>query len=294
MKKNKIAFIGGKLNHSLLPMVYQVLSRHLESHVQLEPFLVKNRLECEVIEHLDKQSYLGACITLPHKMRMFEIAEQVTERAKIAGSVNVLRFSIALNSSKSTMERCLSDITDGVGFIDSMKKLEQTSFTQKRILLLGAGGVAHSILPLLIDEDPSSICVYNRTLEKAQKMLSKFQQQQMTYMSLEQLSGLSEPFDIIINCTSASVYQKQLFLPDNLVGKNTFCVDCAYLANELTLFEQWALTNNAKRVVNGIGMLVMQAVHAVDFYINHRLSEQVVVDIVKQLRQQFWRGYYDR
>jgi shikimate dehydrogenase len=80
----------------------------------------------------------------------------------------------------------------------------------------------------------------------------------------------AEPFDLIINATSASLSGEQLALPDALIGPNTTVYDMAY-GREPTVFMQWGSALGAF-ALDGLGMLVEQA--AESFYLWHGIRPE--------------------
>ena len=86
-----------------------------------------------------------------------------------------------------------------------------------------------------------------------------------------------EPFDVIINATSASIQGQNLPLNPAIVGPDTHCLECAYKIAEHTLFQEWAIAAGAKSSINGWGMLVEQAVVALDFFSNLSISSTPIL-----------------
>ncbi|MEL7034798.1 MAG: hypothetical protein AAFO04_04160 [Cyanobacteria bacterium J06592_8] len=58
---------------------------------------------------------------------------------------------------------------------------------------------------------------------------------------------------------------------------DTHCLECAYKIAEHTLFQKWALAYGAKSSINGLGMLVEQAVVALDFFSNLSINSRPIL-----------------
>jgi shikimate dehydrogenase len=70
-----------------------------------------------------------------------------------------------------------------------------------------------------------------------------------------------EPFDLIVNATSASLRGEVPLVPIDVVGPGTTCYDMAYGVGD-TAFVTWAKRLGAARAEQGWGMLVEQAAEA--------------------------------
>ncbi|MGP3372568.1 shikimate dehydrogenase, partial [Escherichia coli] len=142
-------------------------------------------------------------------------------------------------------------------------------------LLLGAGGAVRGVLEPVLAENPESVTIANRTLEKAQSLADQFD---CFASSFEALEG---PFDIIINGTSASLSGRLPPLKDALVNGQTWCYDMMY-GKERTVFLQWAYERGADGA-DGLGMLVGQAAEA--FYLWRQVRPETA-SLVETMREQ--------
>jgi shikimate dehydrogenase len=111
----------------------------------------------------------------------------------------------------------------------------------------------------LLAEQPNCIVIANRTVNKAEQLAEDF-------ADLGKVSGLGfadvdEPFDVIINATSASLSGELPPLNPSIISPETVCYDMMY-GNSATVFNQWATEQGAKLTIDGLGMLVEQAAEA--------------------------------
>ncbi|HTE41811.1 MAG TPA: hypothetical protein VK629_13350, partial [Steroidobacteraceae bacterium] len=129
-----------------------------------------------------------------------------------------------------------------------------------RILLLGAGGAARGVLGPLLEQAPALLHVVNRDKTKANALLGEF------HRLGELLAGgfddvQSEPYDLIINATAASLQGEVPPITGAAVGRQTTCYDMAY-SKEDTAFVKWANEQGTGHAEVGWGMLVEQAAEA--------------------------------
>ncbi|MDO6747542.1 shikimate dehydrogenase [Gilvimarinus sp. 1_MG-2023] len=213
----------------------------------------------------------GLNITSPFKLDAFSYADHLTARAERAGAVNLL--------IKEPDGKLLGDNSDGIGMVNDMLNLGW-EIAGKRILMLGAGGAVRGVLQPLLNQEPESITIANRTLAKAEDLAQGFHDLgNLKTSSFSDLAG--KQFDLIINGTSASLRGDLPPLPDGLITDHTACYDMTYAA-EPTVFLTWAQHQKAAQLADGLGMLVGQA--AESFYAWRHIRPEVV-PVITDLRR---------
>jgi len=213
---------------------------------------------------------LGLNITLPHKLDAYRAADSLTVRARRAGAVNTLAVQAG---------RLLGDNTDGAGLVADLEGNLGRPLSDKRILLVGAGGAARGALPALLDRHPQRLAVANRTVGKARELARQWDGE----ITVDG-TGLGEahgPWDVVINATSASLDDEAPALPPDSVGPSTFCYDMVY-GSRPTAFLDWAARRGAAGIADGTGMLVEQA--AESFFL-WRGIRPPTDEVLRELRQ---------
>jgi shikimate dehydrogenase len=154
----------------------------------------------------------------------------------------------------------LGDNTDGAGLVRDLTVNAGFSLKGKRILLLGAGGAVRGALEPLLAEQPASVIIANRTVEKAELLAELFAD--LGPVSASGFDWLKESVDLIINATSASLSGDVPPIASSLIepGK-TVCYDMMY-SKEPTSFCRWASEHGAAVSMDGLGMLAEQAAEA--------------------------------
>lgn len=201
----------------------------------------------------------GANVTVPFKEAAFELANEVTERAKRAGAVNTLKV---LDDG-----RLLGDNTDGAGLIRDISVNLAFTLEKRRVLVLGAGGAARGILGPIIDAGIASLHIANRTPARAETLAERFRGPlPITTGGLDDWPATA--FDLVLNTTAAGLSGEGPDLPRRLLAPGALCYDLVY-GPELTPFLHQALRNGA-HIADGWGMLVEQA--AESFYVWREVS----------------------
>ena len=193
----------------------------------------------------------GANVTVPFKEDAYRLATRLSERAARAGAVNTLAFAGA---------EIFGDNTDGAGLVADIAGNLGFAVGGRRVLLLGAGGASRGVIAPLLAEKPASLCIANRTADKAAALAAAF-------VDLAPVSGGSfgdlagKSFDLVINATSASLSGEALPLPAGLFAPGALAYDMMYGKGE-TPFLRQAREQGAERLADGLGMLVEQAAEA--------------------------------
>lgn len=152
----EFAVIGDPVGHSLSPQMHQAAYDALGLGYRYGRVRVPPGEVAEALEHLAALGYKGVNVTLPLKEEAFRWATQPDVFTKRIGAANTLELS----TKRATN-------TDGPGFMDTIEPLALP--VPSRVLVLGAGGTARSILPKLVDAG-QKVSLYNRTREKAEKL----------------------------------------------------------------------------------------------------------------------------
>lgn len=264
------AVIGNPIAHSKSPLIHTEFAKQTGQAMAYEAILAPLDDFAGTVQALIKQGYKGVNVTVPFKFAAYDMADQRSERAMAAGAANTLIF---------TADGILADNTDGAGLVRDIQVNKQCEFAGKRVLLIGAGGAAEGVLQPILAAKPSLLVITNRSLDKAQAMLSKVAatstQLQLQAISLAELG--EGAFDIVINATSAGLSGSPLAIPDSIFAPDCLAYDMMY--GRETPFMQQAKRCGAK-VADGLGMLLEQAAEAFAIWRGVRPNTQA---LLKQL-----------
>ena len=108
----------------------------------------------------------------------------------------------------------------------------------------------------LLDKEPASITVTNRTFSKAEQLAETFQH--LGHVNASAMSDIDSEFDVIINSTSASLGGELPAVSPTIFASTSIAYDMMY-GKGLTVFNHWALENGCAHAYDGLGMLVGQA-----------------------------------
>ena len=265
-KKLKLAVIGSPIKHSMSPQIHKSFALQKGIEIDFSKEEVKPEELSNWLDNFFTSGGTGLSITLPLKELAINYADDVTERAKLASSANVLY--------KKDL-KIIADNTDGYGLVIDLVKNKEFQIRDKKLLILGSGGATRGLLPSLLKEEPHSITIANRTERKAEKIVADLNSKEnFTFNSNLITGGLSDTFlssseyDLILNATSASIDRNNsLKLPKKIFSGCSLALDL-YYSEEKSAFLEDALSGGANTVVDGYGMLVEQGAESFRLWTN--------------------------
>ena len=246
---SRYAVIGNPVSHSKSPLIHSLFAQQTGEAVAYSAIAVEPQNLEAFIGEFFSQGGAGVNVTVPHKEAVFALAQsRCSPRAKRARAVNTLY--------QDSAGALWGDNTDGIGLVTDLQVNHRISLAGKRILLLGAGGAVRGALATLVDQSGVQLAVANRTLARAEQLRKDFSS--LADLIVLEYAALNEPWDIIINGTSAGLAGETPPISPALVTSHTCCYDMLYGASD-TPFVEWAKRCGAGLAVDGLGMLVEQA-----------------------------------
>ncbi len=245
---DRYAVIGNPIEHSKSPQIHSRFAQQTGQVLSYEPLLAPRDGFVAAIDAFQNEGGKGLNITVPFKQEAWALADELSDRARMAGAVNTL----SLNADGHRR----GDNTDGVGLVRDLTVNHGIELAHKRILILGAGGAVRGVLAPLLSERPTEVVIANRTVFRAEELANRFGEQgRIRGCGFADLT--KDSFDIVINGTSASLQGELPPLPAGVVGEGSSCYDMMYAA-VATPFMRWARELGAE-AFDGLGMLVEQA-----------------------------------
>lgn len=248
--------MGYPVSHSRSPVIHRLFALQTGQQMQYELLQVSpDKLETAV-RQFQRTGGKGLNITVPHKGAVARLVDKMSERASTAGAVNTIAFRD---------NEVYGDNTDGIGLLRDLGVNLGVELEGANILILGAGGATRGIIGPLLEMQPKSLRIANRTLDRAQALADQFAQQGPISACRFNAVPVSEKYDLIINATSAGLQGATPPYPEAAIADTTFCYDLSYGLNP-TPFSIWAREHGAAKSVMGWGMLVEQAAESFNLW----------------------------
>ena len=220
--------------------------------------------------------YAGFNATMPHKEALVPRMDELDEDARMYGAVN----TVCLREG-----RCYGYNTDGRGFLAALEQAGVATRGQN-VLILGAGGAAKAVAPKLCQAgDARQVVVANRTVEKAAALCAGAEKGRMIPAGFapEELRRAAEQCDLLVNCTNLGMegtggqFSDFSFL-EALPSHAAVC-DVIYAPAETELLRR--ARERGLRTLNGLGMLIWQAVFALEHFTQTRIDGKAMVPLVE-------------
>jgi len=252
----KYLVIGNPIEHSLSPELhnYWIKENNIDA-VYDKKQLSEDDIE-RIIKEVKDEKINGINVTIPFKKSVIYFLDQLTPLAEEAKSVNTIY---------KKDNKIIGDNTDIGGFEKGLKHINYNA-KNKKAFILGAGGVAFSIILALKRLGASKITLSNRTKEKAQDL-------KKIYPDLEIVNwGQNTDFDMIINATSLGLKNEdQINLDFSKTGSNKLFYDVIYNKKKTNFLLKGEKLGN--KIENGKMMFIYQAQLA--FQIWHNILPKV-------------------
>ena len=262
--KKKFLVIGNPIDHSLSPKLHNYWIKKYKIDAVYEKKLLNNNEIEGLIFNIRDEKIHGLNVTVPFKKVIIPFLDDLSEEAKISQSVNTVY---------KKDNKIIGDNTDIEGF---KLGLEETGLEtkNKKILILGAGGVVPSIIIALKKMQIEKIYLSNRTELKAIELKKNFPEIEIIKW------GETLDFDIIINATSIGLKKEdEINIDYQQISKDKFFYDVIYNPPETNFLK------NAKKyggiTKNGKMMFIYQAQNS--FFIWHKVIPEIDSETINLL-----------
>jgi len=271
----KYLVIGNPIGHSLSPKLHNhwIKQNNIDAAYNKKQH---NENDIEgIIAEVKNGKIDGINVTAPFKKSVIPFLDQLTQLAKETQSVNTIL---------KKDNKIVGDNTDVGGFKQSLEYINY-NVKNKKVFILGAGGVVPSILKALEKLEAAKVYISNRTKKKAKDLESYYK----ISLGLETLDwGQSPDFDIIINATSLGLKNNDKIELDynkyksKFFGKKKLFYDVIYNPSKTNFLLKGEELGN--ETTNGKMMFICQAQLA--FKIWHNILPKINNETIKLLGDQ--------
>jgi shikimate dehydrogenase len=265
----RFALLGEKLGHSLSPMLHKSIYRQLEiddaSYRTVE--LPQDRLK-GFFSGFRVGGFDGVNITVPHKAAVLDLLDEIDNKARVLNAVNCV--------NRQT-NKLVGYNTDVLGFEYSLRR-NNVDVEGNKFAILGAGGSAQAVGAVLAEGEADTVLIVNRTPENAEQLKSTILQLNRSAKVLIGDESMLLDFkpDCVVNTTSLGMHPEVKGSPISsaeVFNDNVVAFDLVY--NPLqTEFLKMAEKGGAT-TINGIQMLVAQAVYSVEIWMGGNVLAHV-------------------
>ena len=260
----KFLVIGNPIEHSLSPKLHNYWIKKNSIEAVYDKKKINEEDLRNIIYEIKENKISGINVTVPFKKAIIPFLEELTPEANETQSVNM----IYLNNEKT-----IGHNTDIEGFELGIKHCK-FDVKDKKVFILGAGGVVPSIIYSLNKMKASKIIISNRTKKKADDLKNSFK-----YIDVVDWGEIPN-FDMIINATSIGLKNEDGIKFDySAAGPDKFFYDIIYNPKETIFLKRAKLFGN--KTENGKMMFIYQAFRS--FNIWHKIEPIIDESVIKLL-----------
>lgn len=243
--------IGFPIAHSKSPQLHKhwLDTYGLSGHYI--PLEVSSDNLANVLRTLPQAGFVGVNITLPHKEKVLDIADIVTDRATLIGAANTLIFR--------RDGKIHADNTDGYGFLENLKSGAPAWLPGKGpAAVFGAGGASRAVVASLLEAGVPEILLTNRTRVRSEAVADEFGNR-VTVVDWVQAGNILDEAALVVNTTSLGMVGKsELRVPLDGLRSDSVVTDLVYTPLRTPLLAEAEARGCV--TVDGLGMLLHQAV----------------------------------
>lgn len=219
----------------------------------------------------------GVNLTIPHKVAVLPLLDEVSPDAAKIGAVNTVR---------RVGDRLIGENTDGKGFLRGVREEAGIEIRGRQIVVLGAGGAARAITMELALAGAGRVTVLNRTIERGQTLAldlkartgveARFQPWSATY-------AVEPDTDILVNATSIGLFPDVRAMPPiDLNDARPDLLVCDVVPNppETRLIQ--AARSRGLKTLTGLPMLVYQGAIGFEMWTGQQAPERVMKEALEK------------
>ena len=274
----KLCVIGDPVEHSKSPLLQNAMIEALGLPYTYGAVLVKRGETAAWLQRAKEEGYAGFNATMPHKVDLIPLMDELGEDAKAFGAVN----TVCIRPDGTAV----GHNTDGRGFLRALEDLGVEP-RGARVCLLGAGGAAKAVALKLARAGAERVTVCNRTRSKAEALRELDPTGTLVSAGFDAQSLKREAgrCDLLVNCTSlgmagtAGQFDDLSFL--EALPREAAVFDLIYSPPETALLARARETGH--RTANGLGMLLYQAVFALEHFTGTEIDAAAMRQLLEDI-----------
>lgn len=278
----RVVLLGQPVTHSLSEALQEAAFAAADIDAHYEPIDTPTADLPDAIEALRGEDYLGANIGVPHKDRVLQMLDRLTEEAQATGAVDTVTRD---------GDRLVGHNTDVIGFKPALEELVGNQKMPRNAVVIGAGGGSRAAVYALIQAGFQNIALFNRHLHRGERLVKHFARS-AAHMDLKArpwhesvIEAELAKTDILVNASSMGRDPEETPIPAELLPPDILVLDLHYVPEETRLLRE-AREAGATRVMNGDVMLIETTAAAFELWTGAKAPLDVIRKQLKASRNQ--------
>jgi shikimate dehydrogenase len=275
----RLGVLGDPVAHSLSPQIQNAALAACKIEMQYGRFQISPDELGEALKLIRALDFVGANLTVPHKIAACAFMHELDDNARRVGAVNTVKLENAKLRGYNT---------DGKGFARAIRQEFAVDLRDLRVMILGTGGAGRSIAMQCAKENCERLVIINRTFEKAKQLAEELREffagprvlgpvARLQAIAWEESSIRFQiaHLDLIVNATALGLNRSDPSpIPARLLAPHLMIYDTVY-GESRTAFVSAALEAGA-RAANGLAMLVHQGGLAFEIWFGREAPLEVM------------------
>lgn len=280
--QNTYCVIGDPIEHSLSPDIHNFVFQELDLSLHYETVRVPTDALQSFVEECRRTGRPGWNVTIPNKQAIMVFLDEIDSLAKRIGAVN----TVANRDGK-----LIGYNTDVHGFRSTLKRGGWSPSPNRKVIVLGAGGVARAVIEGLISMGVRELVLYDLIIERIKEIQDDFAGfSDMTIIRGNLENGdlekeISE-VDLLINATPVGMWPKTEVSPvpcPERIPPNATVFDLVYKPMNTLLLRQ--SRSRGARTLSGLSMLTAQALASDEIWLERKFPKTLYDKVFKHLQK---------
>lgn len=276
-----ISLIATPIRHSLSPTMHNESFAKLGLDYAYMAFEVGNKELSDAVKGIRALGIRGSNVSMPNKQAIIPYLDELSPAAKLVGAVNTV-------TNKDGKGHLVGHITDGTGAMRALKE-ENVDVKNQVITLTGAGGAGTAIAIQAALDGAKELRIFNqqdqhfKTAQETVKKINEHTTCHATITDLNEQEGFKKSIaesSIYIDATGVGMKPLEnvsLINDPKMIHPDLVVFDVVYIPKETKLLA-FARQHKAKKVINGLGMMLYQGAEA----FKHFTGEEMPVEYIKE------------
>lgn len=269
----KFGILRSPSGYSLSEVMQTAALQYLNINGEYKAYGVKPEELKKTLDSLKTSGINGLNVTIPHKINIIPLIDELTETADLAGAVNTIIFK--------SNGKAIGENTDVSGFWEAIPEGIRKNVPGNTVAIIGYGGAAHAVCTALVLNKAKNIKIYGRDLDKLKNLKNHFVKTPQWDISTIHIEtdllnniNLSNTF-MLVNTTPIGMFPNTNESPvskDDLkkLSKDAIVYDIIYKPQETLLLKE-AKSLNLK-TLNGVEMLVRQGAKSLNIWLDKEVA----------------------
>ena len=276
-KSEVVALLGQPVVENPTGVMQEAAFRAADLNWKYVTFEVSPQGLTDAIRGARAMCFRGLNLTIPHKVTVLKLLDEIAPDALAIGAVNTVRRQ---------GDRLIGENTDGKGFLRGMRLTAGVDPLGKRAVVLGAGGAARAIAAELALAGAAEVLIVNRSIARGEQTTDDLRHSLDASLHFEPWRGTFVPpadTDILVNATSIGLHPNIDAMPEvDLSRAKPGLMVCDVVFNPTDTRFLRTAKHRGLRVLDGLSMLVHQGAIAFELWAGRPSPETVMRQALRQ------------